>query len=187
MSHCSKHTHWCTVFYPATESWQYLQFRINVWLTVENITPENVKCPTDLFFSDTVEILVLSALWKQKLSLCACQVRHSEQKNIKRKTYLFLSLECGKVSITTWRNQCLLASHLPTSCLPLGRSPSSWRRSWLLTRRYRQEEPSTTTIWAPDKAYNTQRHSPLWHHYNPNSTSTASKLIWEYLLDDRFS
>lgn len=31
---------------------------------------------------------------------------------------LSLSTECGRDSITTWRNQRLLASHLPTSCLP---------------------------------------------------------------------
>ena len=69
---------------------------------------------------------------------------------------LLYTAECGRVSITTCKNQQLLDSHPLTSCLLWGSNLSRWRRSWLITRKYQQEEPSTAiTTRLPDKANKT--------------------------------
>lgn len=112
-------------------------------------------------------------------------LRQRRTKHVKDETCRCLcSAGCGRASITTWRRPRPLVSHLPTSCPPSGRSPSSWRRSWPVTRRYRPEEPPSTTQ-APDKAYNTQTQSQylkvligLWRARNWFYISPPRREFW---------
>ena len=135
--------------------------------------------PDSIAWIHTAKIIVLFfPPYQNRMCSCSLSLRLNLQEEGKIKINKYNSLpfssssECGRVSTTTWRNHRLLASHLPTSCLLWGRNPSSWRRSWPITRRYRQEEPPTTTR-APDKAYNTQRHPLFRHHHHPNSPSIS--------------